>query len=260
MFWNGRKLEAKKNSLIEFDKPSSSNKVKIDCASIELTIGSEVYITPNSELDPKVKTILTDEKSQFIIPKGQFALLITNEIVKVPKDALAFISFKAKYKYKGLINVSGFHVDPGWYGKLTFSVYNAGPSDVVLEKGNPFALIWYADLDKEYIGENATFHKDFVKDIKNPIKTMGSDRVSDMTGDIFSPFKLKKELDDLKEKYNKEILSIKEEIHKSEGRLMVRHILLLLGVIGLLFILSKTPNIINDLFGPQKSTQKSSSE
>lgn len=67
-----------------------------------------------------MKRVLTEKKSQFTIPKGQFALLITEEIVKVPNNALAFISFKAKYKYKGLINVSGFHVDPGWYGKLTF--------------------------------------------------------------------------------------------------------------------------------------------
>lgn len=212
MFWNGKKLESIKSSLIELDDSDDLGKVKVDCASIELTVGSEVYITPSSENDPKVKRILTAKKSQFIIPKGQFALLITEEIVKVPNNALAFISFKAKYKYKGLINVSGFHVDPGWYGKLTFSVYNAGPSDIALEKGDPFALIWYADLDSDYVDQGHLFDKDYVKTYTSPVTKMGSNRVSDMTGDIFSPFKLKKELDDLKEKYNKEILSIKEEM------------------------------------------------
>ena len=100
MFWNGKKLESKKSSLIELDGSDDLGKVKVDCASIELTVGSEVYITPSSENDPKVKRVLTEKKSQFTIPKGQFALLITEEIVKVPNNALAFISFKAKYKYR----------------------------------------------------------------------------------------------------------------------------------------------------------------
>lgn len=78
---------------------------------------------------------------------------------------------------------------------------------------------------------------------------MGSNRVSDMTGDIFSPFKLKKELDDLKEKYNKEILSIKEEMHKSEGRLMIRHILLLLGIGSLLILIIRLDKVIPFLKG-----------
>ncbi|KXZ71560.1 dCTP deaminase [Acinetobacter venetianus] len=249
MFWNGKKLESKISELIELDNSADIKTVKVDCASIELTVGSEVYITPSSENDPKVKRILTEKKSQFIIPKGQFALLITEEIVKVPNNALAFISFKAKYKYKGLINVSGFHVDPGWYGKLTFSIYNAGPSDIALEKGDPFALIWYADLDNEFVKEGHLFDPDYVKSYASPVTKMGSNRVSDMTGDIFSPFKLKKELDDLKEKYNKEILSIKEEMHKSEGRLMIRHILLLLGIGGLLIAMTRLDKIIPLLKG-----------
>ena len=58
---------------------------------------------------------------------GQFAFLLTDEIVEVPDSAMALISIKAKIKWRGLINVSGFHVDPGFKGRLIFSVYNAGP-------------------------------------------------------------------------------------------------------------------------------------
>ena len=146
MFWNGKKLESKKSSLIELDGSDDLGKVKVDCASIELTVGSEVYITPSSENDQL---------------------------------------FDSKY----------------------------------------------------------------VKSYTSPVTKMGSNRVSDMTGDIFSPFKLKKELDDLKEKYNKEILSIKEEMHKSEGRLMIRHILLLLGIGGLLIAITRLDKIIPLLKG-----------
>ena len=53
----------------------------------------------------------------------------------------------------------------------------------------------------------------------------------------------------IKEKYNKEILSIKEEMHKSEGRLMIRHILLLLGIGGLLIAITRLDKIIPLLKG-----------
>jgi dCTP deaminase len=46
-----------------------------------------------------------------------------------------------------LINVSGFHVDPGFRGRLIFSVYNAGPVPVHLRQGQPMFLLWLASLD-----------------------------------------------------------------------------------------------------------------
>ncbi|VVP97628.1 dCTP deaminase domain-containing protein [Pseudomonas fluorescens] len=200
MFWSGDKLKEKLVDLVENAEGNTSG-VDVDCAAISLTVGNEVYITPSNEKDPNVKQILDDKKPQFVIPKGQFALLLTAETLYVPTTALAFISFKAKYKFKGLINVSGFHVDPGWKGQLTFSVYNAGPTDIVLERGKPFALIWYADLDSTATAENA-------KKYKTPVKKLNSDKISDMTGEVFSPFKLKQEIDDLK----KELLTLESKI------------------------------------------------
>ncbi|WP_333989426.1 MULTISPECIES: dCTP deaminase domain-containing protein [unclassified Pseudomonas] len=200
MFWSGDKLKENLADLIE-NAEGNTVGIEVDCAAISLTVGNEVYITPSNEKDPNVKQILDDKKPQFVIPKGQFALLLTSEVLYVPTTALAFISFKAKYKFKGLINVSGFHVDPGWKGQLTFSVYNAGPTDIVLERGKPFALIWYADLDPSATDENA-------KKYKSPIKKLNSDKISDMTGEVFSPFKLKQEIDDLK----KELLTLESKI------------------------------------------------
>jgi dCTP deaminase len=85
----------------------------------------------------------------FTIPPGQFAFLLTEEIVAVPADALAFISIRAKTKFRGLVNVSGFHVDPGYRGQLTFAVFNAGPVPIHLKRGQAIFLIWYASLDRE---------------------------------------------------------------------------------------------------------------
>jgi len=69
--------------------------------------------------------------------------------VSVPAAALAFISVRATVKFGGLVNVSGFHVDPGYRGRLVFSVFNAGPAPVHLARGDDCFLIWYADLDRE---------------------------------------------------------------------------------------------------------------
>lgn len=83
----------------------------------------------------------------FAIPPGQFAFLLTKEDVAVPDDAIAFLSIKARTKFRGLINISGFHVDPGYRGKLLFSVLNAGPQPVHVRQGDALFLIWYASLD-----------------------------------------------------------------------------------------------------------------
>lgn len=66
----------------------------------------------------------------------------------MPIEAMAFISIRATYKFRGLVNVSGFHVDPNYKGRLIFSVFNAGPGPVHLSRGEPCFLIWFADLDE----------------------------------------------------------------------------------------------------------------
>ncbi|MEQ8507996.1 MAG: hypothetical protein RIB43_03260 [Rhodospirillaceae bacterium] len=143
-FWRGEELaENLKGVIIPFHANN------IDCAAYTLSIGQEIYITPHDgDHDPQRKTIQKlDVDECFTIPPGQFGYLLTKEIVKMPDDTLAFISIKSKKgKFKGLINVSGFHVDPGYSGKLLFSVYNAGPSPIQLRQGDPFFLIWFASL------------------------------------------------------------------------------------------------------------------
>ena len=66
----------------------------------------------------------------------------------MPPDALAFIAMRSRYKFRGLINVSGFSVDPGYSGKLIFAVYNAGPATVHIAEGERWFTIFFADLDR----------------------------------------------------------------------------------------------------------------
>lgn len=144
-FWSSQTLSSRLPTLIE-----PFNADQIESASYELCLGEEVYISalPDTPLKERKKIILSD-KETVPIPPGQFAFLITSETIKVPKNALALISIKFKYKSKGLINVSGLHVDPGYSGKLIFAVYNAGPLNFHIARGERVFSIWYADLDKD---------------------------------------------------------------------------------------------------------------
>ena len=76
--------------------------------------------------------------------------LLTEEVVSVPADALAFISIRAKTKFRGLVNVSGFHVDPGYCGQLTFARSSTPVRcQSTSNADSPYSLIWYANLDRE---------------------------------------------------------------------------------------------------------------
>lgn len=117
---------------------------------------------------------------------------MTKEYVCIPKNKLAFISIKAKQKLKGLINVSGFHVDPGFEGKLLFSVYNAGPSTITLETERPYFLIWFANLESE---ANNCDEYNNIKNHHQGQKTIPLDYVDALKrGELTSPNELLKKI------------------------------------------------------------------
>ncbi len=151
--------------------------------SYELRLGREVYVTGESS---KTKRTLK-ESEQVRISPGQFANLLTEETVHIPPDALGLISAKFRWKQRGLVNVSGFHVDPGYTGKLLFSVYNAGPTPVVVERGNPLFLLWFCALDQS---TNDTYRR-------TPRCSITSEDVSHLQGDVASPQALAKRVEQL---------------------------------------------------------------
>lgn len=158
-FWGGSKLEIEvpAQGIVQPFEPDH-----IDCNAYTLTMGEECYVTPEfgSLLRQNKKRSLRRKASleqplqairgrgeSFVIPSGQFAFLLTEEMVHMPAQTMGFISLKSGIKFKGLINVSGFHVDPGFQGNLIYSVFNAGPSPIHIARGDPLFLLWIADLD-----------------------------------------------------------------------------------------------------------------
>ena len=138
-FWSSETMRsrfANERLVTPFDPRHIKN-----CA-YELTMGPQALITGEDDIRKDL-----DNGEPIKIPPGHFAQLLTEEVVRIPSDALGLISMKSKVKSLGLVNVSGFHVDPGFQGRLRFSVYNAGPSHVVISRGTPTFLIWFAALD-----------------------------------------------------------------------------------------------------------------
>ncbi len=196
-FWSSQSLEARLNTLVT--PPTIS---AVDCNAITLHMGREFYTTPSPEVaapHSHTKTILAAGQP-FTIPAGQFAFLQTEETVKVPDNAMAFISMKAKTKFRGLVNVSGFHVDPGWEGPLIFAVFNAGPSTVHLQQGMPLFLIWYADLDSASLKRKT-----------NPgPTTIPSDLINNITGELNSFSSLEKRISEESKKLSDRIHAVEK--------------------------------------------------
>jgi dCTP deaminase len=198
MFWSGETLTERLPKLIEPFVPE-----RVDCAAYTLAIGPEVYVSPTDQTaDPATITVRKlDEDEAFTIPPGQFAFLLTEEIVSVPVHALAFISIRAKTKFRGLVNVSGFHVDPGYRGQLTYSVFNAGPVPIHLKRGQPIFLIWYANLDCE-----SKYKKD--GQIRKGIDT---ELITAVAGELLSFAGLSKKIKNVDETLGDRIHSIEKE-------------------------------------------------
>jgi dCTP deaminase len=139
-FWSTQRIEAEQKKLGNLVSDFDAN--KLQQGSYELTLSREVITTASDrQSSDGVGKVLE-------IPPGQFALLYTEEVVTIPSNVIAFISIKARFKANGLVNISGFHVDPGFSARLKFSVYNAGNNPIFLEYGKETFLIWFSDLDQ----------------------------------------------------------------------------------------------------------------
>ena len=109
---------------------------------------------------------------------------------RIPLNVLAFISIKASKKMNGLVNVSGFHVDPGFSGRLKFSVYNAGSQSTVLDVGVPLFPIWFYELPEP--NEDDYHGKHYGQ------CSISSADVEQLQGQVSSPAALQKQIDDLR--------------------------------------------------------------
>lgn len=121
---------------------------RVDCAAYTMRVGDEAFVSPEGRGTRRSGlTQRLPKGAPIAVPPGQFAFLPTREFVQLPHNLLGFINMKSGLKNSGLVNVSGFHVDPGYKGRLMFAVFNAGPQTVTVRVDQPAFLIWFARLE-----------------------------------------------------------------------------------------------------------------
>lgn len=204
-FWSSQTLRARigtQQLVVPYDPQ------RIVHSAYEMGVGPEAFITSNASDRTQVRS-----GSKIVIPPGQFGLLITRETVRIPVSAIAFISIRAGIKFRGLINVSGFHVDPGYCGQLRFAVYNAGSQPIILDQGQRVFMIWFADLDA---ADDDPYPERAASET-----AISSEDVSRIQGDVASPAMLRKQLDELK-------VELDKKFHAAEQVRLVNRALIML--------------------------------
>jgi dCTP deaminase len=207
-FWTTEKLFevlADKKLIPQYDP----NRVKV--GAYELSMGSEYFVTADADGKRQTTKQCLSPGEQFVIPPGQFALLITEESVNLPANVISFISIKASVKFRGLINISGFHVDPGFSGRLKFSVQNAGSQHAVIAQGQALFLIWFSNLDRTtaypYNGEHNNQMEITAKDVEQ------------ISGEIASPGQLLRDIVELRTESERQHTDLQERITLLNSRM-----------------------------------------
>jgi dCTP deaminase len=156
-------------------------------SSYDLRLGSEAYL-----VGADAPAFLNDDQQYLTIPPGQFAILTCFEKVNLPKNVIGLIALRNRLKMQGLVNISGFHVDPTFRGNLIFAVNNAGPSDIRLRFKEPTFMIFFAQVDGDIGNERP--------EQKKPLEGIPLEFVQYLGGSSVTLTKLKKEVDDLRTK------------------------------------------------------------
>lgn len=195
-FWSGERLKESKSVVDDFDEG------RVDANAYNLSMGNYYFKTSDGAAPTPTATL--KEKESFFIPPGQFAFLLSKETIRVPRNAMAFISMRTGIKFQGLINVSGFHVDPGYSGKLIYAVFNASPSPVQITEGAPIFKIWFADLDRES-ADNFIFRGSSQNTISNEL-------VKGMSREIYSLHVLSDKIRELDHRIDREMAAQKPTI------------------------------------------------
>jgi dCTP deaminase len=209
---------------------------RVEAAGYRLSIGNEYFINGSGS-----STVVKLSKGQgFVIEPGQFAFILTGEKVNISKAAIGFISIRASTKFRGLINVSGFQVNPGFNGNLVFAVFNAGPRHINLREGDEIFSLWIADLDApvaEDLEESGN--------IPNGLDRIRSDEINKIAGNSLTAYQLSDRL----EKVEKNLVKFKT--------IVVRTSLILSTVLALLLVAYREP--LSQFLSGDGGTQQESS-
>ena len=215
-FWS-RKKWLEEGAKSEGNRPVSPwEEEKVEAAGYRLSVGSEYFV--NGDGTSTVNQL--EDSEAFVIGPGQFAFILTKEKVRISRAAIGFISIRATIKFRGLVNVSGFQVNPGFHGNLVFAVFNAGPRHVNLRSGDEIFSLWIADLDAPVEEDHEESRK-----IPNNLERIPTDVINGIAGEALTAYQLSEQISELKQ----QLSTLKESVASLKARLIYASVTL--GVI-----------------------------
>lgn len=123
-------------SIDPFDRDS------LQPASYDLKLGSDVAITDKEHI------INLKEQGTVVLRPGHTALVLTDEIIKLDNQHIARFGLISSLARAGLIASVGPQIDPGFEGKLVFTIRNISGKDVVLLYRDFFVTVEFHKLNE----------------------------------------------------------------------------------------------------------------
>jgi deoxycytidine triphosphate deaminase len=127
----------------------------IQPSSIDLHIGN-IYIPGKKGKEPGSECC---PKAGFTLCSGETAVVVTQERLALPKD-IAGIGFppSAKMSFKGILMTNPGHIDPGYVGRLHFTLINMGKEEFALNRGDVLVSLLLFRLSRQAASDWLTRH------------------------------------------------------------------------------------------------------
>jgi dCTP deaminase len=115
----------------------------IEPASYDLHMGKQAITTTSKEI------IRVDQKGFFVINPGEFAIVITNEIIGLNDCHTGRFGLKSEHARKGLIATVGPQIDPGYQGRLIVGLTNLSPNHISISYGEKLFTVEFHRLQQK---------------------------------------------------------------------------------------------------------------
>lgn len=106
-------------------------------ASLDLTVG-QIFLPCTEDQN---KHGLPQGETQHVLEPGRTAIVLTREELQMPDDLVAIGFPPSKVSVQGFLMTNPGQVDPGYRGRLRFTVINMGRKKFVLREGDPIVSL-----------------------------------------------------------------------------------------------------------------------
>ncbi|MES2619348.1 MAG: hypothetical protein V4615_00740 [Bacteroidota bacterium] len=165
-------------------------KENIEGLKYDFTLGNTILKAQyGKSLDLRKLTEI--ERANIFVEPGEVVFVLTEEVIELPNDIIAFLAFKRKLNHDGIIPLGGTCVDPKYKGKLLIGLYNFSSIRFPIIPGKKLIGAHFYQLGAEEISDYKTVTtqiNDFPDDLVSmmtkyhPISTTAlSDQLRELT-------------------------------------------------------------------------------